>query len=97
MTGRCRHFSTGRLCWPETSAAAGSIPRLIDGRMGPQLKKLPVGGVPSFRSADKDVSAWVRPANGPLTFRTSGQETDVTLQPFYRLNRQRYSIYWNVS
>jgi DUF1680 family protein len=34
----------------------------------------------------------------PLTFRTHdlGQPRDVTLIPFYRMHRQRYSVYWNL-
>jgi DUF1680 family protein len=34
----------------------------------------------------------------PLTFKTqgAGQPRDVTLMPFYQLQHQRYSVYWNV-
>jgi hypothetical protein len=44
------------------------------------------------------VEAWIKPAgDAPLTFRTSGQQQDVTLVPFHRLFGERYSIYWRVS
>ncbi|HLX71170.1 MAG TPA: DUF6805 domain-containing protein, partial [Verrucomicrobiae bacterium] len=39
------------------------------------------------------------PVSGqPLTFKTqgAGQPRDVTLIPFYQLQHQRYSVYWNV-
>jgi len=32
----------------------------------------------------------------PLTFRTTGQEKNFTLIPYYRLFGERYAIYWNV-
>ena len=37
-------------------------------------------------------------ANPPLTFKTQSvaQPTDVTLVPFYQIQHQRYSIYWNL-
>jgi hypothetical protein len=44
-----------------------------------------------------DLSSWIRPAEGsPLTFRTVGQDEDVTLVPFYQLFGERYAIYWRV-
>jgi DUF1680 family protein len=41
----------------------------------------------------------VRPVSGePLTFRTRGigKPEDVTLEPFYQIHRQRYTVYWQI-
>jgi len=40
----------------------------------------------------------VKPTGEPLTFRTEnlGRPHDVTLEPLYQLNYQRYTVYWNV-
>ena len=65
---------------------------------------------PYNRQPARDVPAFVAPANGvagrikavpgaePLTFRTEGlgQPDEVTLIPLYRLNHQRYNLYWSV-
>ena len=47
------------------------------------------------RAAEPD--AWIKPAGGPLTFRTTGQKRDVTLVPLNSLFNRRYSVYWQVS
>ena len=31
-----------------------------------------------------------------LTFRTVGQSKELTLVPLYRIEAERYSVYWNV-
>ena len=54
-------------------------------------------GIPSFRASGKGPEAWIKPAGEPLTFRTAGQQTDVTLMPLNRIFDRRYSIYWLVS
>ena len=64
-----------------------------------EYSKLPAADAPVFVT---DTSQWLRrvePVRGqPLTFRTSGlgQPRDVTLIPFYRMHRQRYSVYWKL-
>ena len=70
---------------------------LVIGPEGPDLKKHPPAAPPSFRAKSNDPSTWIQTAGSPLTFVTSGQRTDVTLAPFYRVSGQRYSIYWNVT
>jgi DUF1680 family protein len=52
----------------------------------------------SFLVVDsEDVSDCVEPVAGrPLTFRTVGQEQDVTLIPYHRLFGERYAVYWRV-
>ena len=53
--------------------------------------------IPTFRGAGADPSSWIKPGDGPLVFRTSGQSKDVTLVPINSIFGKRYSIYWNVS
>jgi hypothetical protein len=61
--------------------------------------RLPAPAVPVFVSTAGGLLAHVKPVAGqPLTFRTHklAQPDDVTLIPFYRMHRQRYSVYWNL-
>jgi len=51
---------------------------------------------PSFR-ANARIDSWIKPADQPLTFRTTGQKQDVTFRPLNRLMDRRYSVYWQVS
>ena len=64
--------------------------------MGPALRQAPALPIPAFRSTG-DVSSWVKPADGPLKFRTAGQAKDVAFAPFYTTAGKRYSLYWQVS
>lgn len=44
-----------------------------------------------------NMSDWIKPVvGGRLTFRTVGQEREVTLVPYYKLFDQRYVVYWRV-
>jgi DUF1680 family protein len=59
--------------------------------------RLPVPSVPALISALPSALAPV--ANQPLHFTvpavgTTGQQTNISLMPFYDLHHQRYSIYW---
>jgi DUF1680 family protein len=52
---------------------------------------------PEFRAAADDPATWMKPVpDQPLTFRTSGQEQDVTLIPLNQLFEERYAVYWKV-
>jgi len=53
---------------------------------------------PRYFVADaKDLDAWIKPVEGePLTFRTTGQPTDVTFIPFYKVLDEAYGVYWPV-
>jgi DUF1680 family protein len=55
--------------------------------------------VPVISAVPSTVQQWVRSVEeeGPLTFRTAGvgQPRDVTLKPFYDLDYQRYTVYWD--
>ena len=53
--------------------------------------------IPTFRAAGADPASWIKPADKPLTFRTSGQPRDVTLAPINSIFGKRYSVYWQVS
>ncbi len=53
--------------------------------------------IPTFREkADADLSSWIKPADKPLNFRTTGQKKDVTLAPLNSIFDKRYSVYWRV-
>jgi len=69
----------------------------VIGKMGPTPHKDPID-VPSFNASGRDAAAWIKPSgDAPLTFRTAGQQQDVTLVPFHRVFGERYSVYWRVS
>jgi DUF1680 family protein len=71
--------------------------QMIFGPLGPDVKRHPQT-IPRFRSFNKDPDAWIKAIPGEsLTFRTVGQDTDVTLIPFNRILEERYSIYWTVT
>jgi DUF1680 family protein len=60
--------------------------------------KFPDPASPVFVGDVNSLLDHVKPTSEPLTFRTKdlGQPSDVTLIPFYKLNYERYSIYWDV-
>ncbi len=53
--------------------------------------------IPKFQAAGADPASWIKPADKPLTFRTSGQQKDVTLAPINSIFGKRYSVYWQVT
>jgi DUF1680 family protein len=61
----------------------------------PRLNSAPHLDVPSFRAGASPAS-WIKVGDKPLTFRTAGQEKDVTLGPLNRIFGKRYSVYWKV-
>ena len=52
--------------------------------------------IPTFQAAGADPASWIKPAGAPLTFRTTGQQKDVTLVPLNSIFGKRYSVYWQV-
>ncbi len=76
--------------------AEGLTKEMITGPQGPQLRGQPAEA-PEFRAAGAEPKSWIREGDKPLTFRTTGQQRDVTLAPFDRTFGTRYSVYWNVS
>ena len=75
---------------------AGLDQNMIVGPNAPRLQRMPME-VPTFRASNADPSSWIKPANGPLSFRTSGQQKDVDLVPLNSIFGKRYSVYWQVS
>jgi DUF1680 family protein len=69
---------------------------MIVGPNAPRPQRIPLE-VPTFNAKAADPSSWIKPADGPLTFRTTGQSRDVTLVPLNSLFGKRYSVYWQVS
>lgn len=60
---------------------------------------VPAVSVPDLVIGNTPVAQWVKPVQGkPLTFKTVnvGKPNDVTLAPFYEINHQRTSVYWNM-
>jgi uncharacterized protein len=75
--------------------ADGLAPELMVGPEGPDVKHHPMT-VPQFRAAGPNPDSWVKPTGDGLTFRTTGQEQDITLVPLNKVFKERYSIYWTV-
>jgi hypothetical protein len=63
---------------------------------GPRIRTAPPLEVPALR-ASGDLSSWIKPADKPLAFRTTGQQKDVALAPLNSLFGKRYTVYWQVS
>ena len=74
---------------PRTAPAGAAQP--------PQRPMAPPLEVPTFKAAGADPASWIKPGDKPLTFRTTGQQKDVTLVPLNTLFDKRYSVYWQVS
>ena len=53
--------------------------------------------IPALRASSEDPSAWIRPGDRPLTFRTTGQSKEVTLAPLQALFDTHYVVYWQVA
>ena len=51
-----------------------------------------------FLDAMMVTASWIAAQPGrPLEFRTTGQERDLDLVPFYRLMDERYGVYWRIA
>src|ERR1700693_3034133 len=61
--------------------AAGVTRETLVGSGGPLGRRCPMD-VPAFRAAGEDPASWIKRDDKPLTFRTTNQAKDVTLQPF---------------
>ena len=59
--------------------------------------RVPPIDIPTFHAANADPASWIKPGDKPLTFRTTGQQKDVTLAPINSIFDKRYSVYWQVS
>jgi hypothetical protein len=74
----------------------GLTPQLLEGPNAPPMRRLPID-VPSFRAGSANPASWIKAADAPLSFRTVGQQTDVSLVPLNSLFGKRYSVYWQVA
>jgi DUF1680 family protein len=64
-----------------------------------QFNNVPDPAAPAFVCSAERLLKHVKPVSGrPLAFRTHGigRPQDVTLIPFYQIQRQRYSVYWKL-
>jgi hypothetical protein len=57
---------------------------------------VPAIEIPSF-TAKGDPASWIKPGEGALKFRTTGQPKDVSLVALNSIFDKRYSVYWQVS
>ncbi len=54
-----------------------------------------IATAPSFVVEGDGLDGWIKPIEDePLTFRTVGQERNVTLIPYHKLFGERYAVYW---
>jgi hypothetical protein len=74
----------------------GLTDRMVNGQEGPGTYRMPMQ-IPVFKSTGDDPASWIKPADGPVTFRTTGQQKDVTMEPLHTITDKRYSVYWQVS
>ncbi len=73
-------------------------PVLLAGNLGTSEPD-PTTGIPVFVSAEKDVrKLFMEQSRDSLVFKTNhvGSPVDVTFQPFYSLDDEFYSVYWDV-
>jgi len=73
-----------------------NAPRMGGGR-GNATPAVPRLDIPTFHAGGAEPSSWIKPGDKPLTFRTSGQQKDVTLAPINSIFGKRYSVYWQVT
>ncbi len=93
---RTQAFLYGPIVLAGDLGAEGLTDQMIVGPNAPQMRRVPIE-VPTFTSNGADPSSWIKPAAAPLTFRTTGQQKDVTLAPLNSLFAKRYSVYWQVT
>jgi hypothetical protein len=72
------------------------------GPSAPQVGRVRTPVIPAFvtdrADIEQSVTSKIVADGAPLRFRTRGlaQPHDLTLEPLYRINDQRYTVYWNV-
>lgn len=73
------------------------LPDHLEHLQGPEMAEAPPLDVPSLKASGADPAEWIRPVPGEtLTFRTTGQEHDVTLKPLNQ-SWERFAVYWTVA
>jgi DUF1680 family protein len=71
-------------------------------RYGPQSPALPEGQKPpkpfAIKGNRQDPTAWVEPVAGKThAFHTAGQKESTRVVPFYKIFKDRYTVYWKVN
>jgi DUF1680 family protein len=89
-------FLYGPLVLAGDLGSEGLTEQLTVGPNAPRPQRMPLE-IPTFHAATPDPASWIKPAGPPLTFRTTGQQKDVTLAPLNTIFDKRYSVYWQVS
>ncbi len=74
----------------------GLTENMIIGPSAPPMKQSPMNP-PTFHAETSDPAAWIKPADGPLAFRTTGQAEDISFKPLHSIFDRHYSVYWHVS
>lgn len=73
------------------------LPDRLEHLEGPEMAEAPLLDVPQLKANGADPADWIKPVAGEaLTFRTSGQQQDVTLKPLNQ-SWERYTVYWTVA
>lgn len=74
-------------------------PLVLAGELGSEKEKVSRGDLyaPVITADKKDIAEWIKPADKPLNFVTTGagKPKDFTLIPFYKMHNKRYSVYWD--
>lgn len=76
--------------------SSGLEEKMIVGPNAPRMRDMPME-VPTFHASNADPASWIKPADGPLAFHTSGQAKDVSLIPINTIFGKRYSVYWQAT
>jgi DUF1680 family protein len=91
-------LTEGHIIGPNLRVGAPNVEQ-YGSPLGPSNRTTPVPDleIPRFRARGKTPDEWIKPADGPMTFRTTGQQKDVTLVPLNGLFDRRYVVYWRVA
>jgi len=108
---RLQAFLYGPLVLAGDLGSEGLTERMLIGPSGPRVRPprnpqqqnpnyppvTPVE-VPTFHAAiDADPATWIKPADKPLAFHTSGQARDVAMAPLNSIFGKHYSVYWEIA
>src|SRR5579864_6931306 len=90
-------FLYGPLVLAGDLGADGLTEAMIIGPNAPRMRAVPMPDIPAFNAAGRDPASWIKQADAPLAFRTSGQQKDISLKPLNSIFDRRYAVYWQVS
>jgi uncharacterized protein len=94
--GTLRAVLYGPLVLAGDLGAEGLTEQMIIGPNAPAPQRHPIA-VPALRASAADPAAWIKPADQPLSFRTTGQPQDVALAPLNGIFGRRYAVYWRIA